>query len=200
MTKTKTEPSPLELGKAHHYLEKVIGKLNGLDDTQKLPLVGILQYISDYIGTTRSEICALKPGHEGEKLSSSSDELEEVVQETAAAASSIMGAAEAIENIAIKLEPPISDELMAAVTRIYEASAFQDITGQRITKVVRVIQNVEKRVDALLAFCAGPDHREECGCGGACGSAGRDALLNGPQLRQSANSQSDIDRLLAELG
>ena len=45
-------PASLEMGKAHSYLERVILKLNTLDETQKQPLVGVLQYISDYIGST----------------------------------------------------------------------------------------------------------------------------------------------------
>jgi chemotaxis protein CheZ len=196
----KTSHPPLELGQAHTYLERVIVKLKTLDARQKQPLVEILQYISDYIGRTRSEICALRPTKDGEKFSSSTDELEEVVQETADAAGSIMTAAEAIEAIALKLPQPTSDELMAAVTKIYEASAFQDITGQRITKVVRVIQNAEKRIEALLCFCSDSELKP---CGSGCGNHGTppdDTLLNGPQTQKTANSQSDIDRMLAELG
>ena len=196
MTEKPQLPKPLELGKAHNYLELVIEKLSALDDTQKQPLIGVLRYISDYIGSTRSEIRALVPlGKDGAALTSPIDELEEVIAETAGAAGSIMTAAETIEAIAAKLSPPVSDELLAAVTSIYEASAFQDITGQRITKVVRAIQNVEARIEALMRFCNGPLQQDECAT-----QDGADGLLNGPQLQKTASSQSDIDRLFEELG
>lgn len=186
-------PASLEMGKAHSYLERVILKLNTLDETQKQPLVGVLQYISDYIGSTMKEISALKPaGKDGKMLMSSTGELEEVISETEGAASSIMSAAEAIEAVAVRLKSPESDELMAAVTKIYEASAFQDITGQRITKVVHAIQNVETRIEALMHFCNVPSQQET---GKPDEPTGKDVLLNGPQRQSTANSQSDIDRL-----
>ena len=135
----------------------------------------------------------MKPaGTDGKTLMSSTDELEEVISETEGAAGSIMSAAEAIEAIASRLPPPASDELMAAVTKIYEASAFQDITGQRITKVVRAIQNVETRIEALMHFCNVPSQQENAI---PDEHAATDVLLNGPQRKSTANSKSDIDRL-----
>ena len=40
---------------------------------------------------------------------------------------------------------------MDATTRIYEACSFQDITGQRITKVVKALHGIEEKVDAFVA-------------------------------------------------
>lgn len=36
------------------------------------------------------------------------------------------------------------------IVRIFEACNFQDLTGQRITKVVRALSFIEERVDAMM--------------------------------------------------
>ena len=121
------------------------------------------------------------------------DELEEIITETARAAGSIMDAAEAIESVAATLGPPANGALMEAVTKIYEASAFQDITGQRITKVVGVLLSLEVKLASLTeAFGSLPEPPVD-------GPLGDQALLNGPQLKKNASSQSDIDALFETL-
>jgi chemotaxis protein CheZ len=84
---------------------------------------------------------------------------------------------------------------MDAVTNIYEASAFQDITGQRITKIVRALQSLEEKLTSL-ASAFGP--LDEAVAPKA--PAGDAALLNGPQRETTAASQTDIDALFASLG
>jgi chemotaxis protein CheZ len=84
---------------------------------------------------------------------------------------------------------------MDAVTDIYEASAFQDITGQRITKIVRALQSLEEKL-ASLTDAFGPLEETQ----GPAKPEGDAALLNGPQLQKTAASQTDIDALFASLG
>ena len=182
---------PLQLDNAHGYLDRVIRELHGLRTEKKHPLVGVLQYLSDHIRHTRSELGALRP--KGAGLSTTADELEEVVAETARAANEIMGASETIERLMPRVAPDVAAELLAAVTSIYEASAFQDITGQRITKIIRAVQEIEGKIETLVGAC-----------GEAAGEAtdqrsGDDALLNGPQMAKTANSQDDIDALFDSL-
>ncbi len=183
---------------AHGYLDRVIRELRALESPQKNTLVGVLQYLSDHIRKTRDEIGALRTTTGNTQMfSNTADELEEIVTETARAANRIMDSAEAIERAAATAEPPLANTLMDAVTNIYEASAFQDITGQRITKIVRALQSMESSLASLVdAF--GPMERsaeteaelEESDL----------ALLNGPQLERNASSQMDIDALFDSLG
>jgi len=179
---------------AHGFLDRVIEQLRVLKSPQKDTLVGVLQYLSDHIRMTRSEISALRQeGGNPQLFGNTADELEEIVTETARAANNIMDAAETIERVAATVEPAASEALMDAVTKIYEASAFQDITGQRITKVVRVLQTLESKLGSLMqAF--GPEQIASDG-----GPRGDKALLNGPQLKKNASSQSDIDALFDTL-
>ena len=113
--------------------------------------------------------------------------------ETARAANRIMDAAETIEGVAGKVDPDSAAALTEAVTKIYEASSFQDITGQRITKVVRALQSMETKLQSLAGAFGRADFTP------AAAAEGDAALLNGPQLSQSASSQDDIDALFGDL-
>lgn len=180
---------------AHGYLDRVIRELKALDSPQKNTLVGVLQYLSDHIRITRDEIGALRTvGGNAQMFSTTADELEEIVTETARAANRIMDAAEAIERAATEAPAPLANKLTEAVTNIYEASAFQDITGQRITKIVRALQSLESKLNSLV--CAfGPLDEEES----MQDPHGQASLLNGPQLEKNASSQTDIDALFESL-
>lgn len=188
----------LRLETAQDYLERVIRELRALSSERKGELLGVMEYLSLYIRRTREEVSTLKQEERGgEFLSSTTDELEEILTETAKAANDIMGAAETIEEIGAKADPETAAALSDAVTRIYEASAFQDITGQRITKVVRALQHIEGRIAALAEACddgppksVTPPPLEQ--------KEGDAALLNGPQLGKNANTQSEIDRLFGD--
>jgi chemotaxis protein CheZ len=185
----------LHIENAQGYLDRLIRELHALGDEKKQPLVTVLEYLSQHIRITRTEISALKPGSEGDFLSSTADQLEEIVAETAKAANEIMGAAESVEAIALNTDAKTREALQAAATRIYEASAFQDITGQRITKVVRALQHIENRIEALASAC-GEALSQSAASASPQGDA---ALLNGPQLSGSAATQSEIDSLFDSL-
>ena len=85
-----------------------------------------------------------------------------------------------------------SAKLQDATTRIYEACSFQDITGQRITKVVSTLKTIEVKVDSILA--AFGSRREGFA---PAPLPDPETLLNGPQLPANAMDQTDIDKLLA---
>ena len=191
-----SQSAPLQLPDAHGYLNRVIGELRALEAPHKNTLVGVLEYLSDHIRLTRSEIGALRAGSGNPQMfSTATDELEEIVTETARATNRIMDAAESVEKVASSLGPEPAGALMDAVTNIYEASAFQDITGQRITKIVRSLQSLEEKL-ASLASAFGPLDDSEA----PAKPEGDAALLNGPQMEKTAASQTDIDALFASLG
>ncbi len=189
--------TPSHLPDAHGFLDRVIGELRAVQSPQKDTLVSVLQYLSDHIRLTRSEIGALRNDTANQQLFvSSTDELEEIVIETAAATNRIMDAAEVIETVAAKLDPVEGTALMDAVTNIYEASSFQDITGQRITKIVRALQEMETKLATLVGAFGPP---ESNGSPAAAGPDGDERLLNGPQLEKNASRQTDIDALFDSL-
>jgi len=185
---------PPKIDEAHAYLDKVILSLQALDRREKQPLLGILQYLSDYIRSTRGEIAAMRSADGGGvDLPKASDELEEVVTETAKATNSIMSIAEEMEGVARKVDPAIAKQLMDMSTRIFEACTFQDITGQRINKIVRAVQHIDEKI-ALLSKLCGMDLSAKPADSAPKPLTDAD-LLNGPQLAASAQSQDEIDRL-----
>jgi len=184
---------PIRLDDAENYLERVVTVLHTLSPERKGPLIAVLSFLLSHIGRVRAELNTLRTDAAcAPSLLSAVDELEEIVQETAAATDKIMDATESIERIARSAPPDVAAALRAEATRIYEASAFQDITGQRITKAIRAFQSIERHVTALIE-ASGEESLVPP-------QAGTESLVNGPQLAGRANSQADIDRLLESLG
>ncbi|MCG8511226.1 MAG: protein phosphatase CheZ, partial [Rhodospirillales bacterium] len=134
---------------------KVIGTLmsSGTGDMRGLSrkIYAELQALNDYIQSAKTEIAALRPDEvKDEFLPAAATELDAIVDATAEATNAIMDATEAVENVADGLEQDKQDALLDATTKIYEACGFQDITGQRINKVVKTLNEIEARVDALV--------------------------------------------------
>jgi chemotaxis protein CheZ len=101
------------------------------------------------------------------------------------------------------MDPATAEKITEAVTQVYEACNFQDITGQRITKVVRALKHIEQKVEALVAAFGDeiqkyrslhPERRQADGTEDKMSDA---ALLNGPQMPDDAAKQAEIDALLA---
>ncbi|MCK5167792.1 MAG: protein phosphatase CheZ, partial [Rhodospirillaceae bacterium] len=101
------------------------------------------------------------------------------------------------------LEGEAASTLMSSTTKIYEACTFQDITGQRINKVVTTLQHIEGRIDLLIkVFEIKTDKpitakEEQKSNNGEAKEAGDGDLLEGPQIKGQGSSQAEIDDLLA---
>lgn len=192
-------------------LESLSGDLSPED----VRLYREVEDLARYIQSAKAEIAALNPADIREEfLPTAADELDAIVQSTEAATGEIMDATEAIEDLVSGLPEETAAAVRAATTRIYEACSFQDITGQRVTKVVRTLKSIEDRVDGLVrAFdpqrhgvslepahgvrppASGGDRRSVTAVGDR---AEDEALLNGPQADGEAIKQDDIDALLAK--
>jgi chemotaxis protein CheZ len=78
-------------------------------------------------------------------------ELEAVVQTTEHAANQIMEAAEAISTWLQKGGDPASLPVVTQqVNAIFEACTFQDLTGQRIRRAIRHLQQVETMLSSVM--------------------------------------------------
>ncbi len=154
----------------------------------------------------KAEISSLRADEINSKfIPTASDELSAIVGATEHATNEIFEAVDAIEAASAEMEPEDAAPFADAVTRIYEACSFQDITGQRITKIVQVLQDVEDRVSTLLeAFGEKvPERKSEASGtaepapGAATQALSDEELMSGPQLPGNAMSQEDIDALMA---
>src|SRR6266478_7527399 len=106
-----------------------------------------LREIAGYIESMRTEIGALQVNDlKNSRIPSAGEELGAIVAATEAATDTIMTCAETLMG-ADDSDPAaykaLVDEKMMI---IFEACSFQDITGQRIAKVVATLQHIEQRV------------------------------------------------------
>ncbi|WP_051512413.1 protein phosphatase CheZ [Skermanella stibiiresistens] len=155
------------------------------------------------IQATQIEIAALRhPKAEQDRLVVAGEELAAIVSATEHATNGVLSAAELIEKTAVKLKARTSDAgekadldgIMDAVVSIFEACNFQDITGQRIGKVVRTLDFIEERVVNMIQTW-GPEAFANLHTAVEVPVAEEAKLLNGPQLQGKAISQSEIDAL-----
>jgi len=156
-----------------------------------------------YLRNARSELAALGPNAGESHYRDATDELDEIVRSTEVAAGAILDAAEEIDRIAGTLEGEAGASLTGAATRIYEASNFQDLTGQRVTKVVRIIRHIEEQIGRIVVALGGNPQPQDPPAP-PVGSSGRSQadqdLLNGPQATGKAKTQDDVDALFSKLG
>lgn len=163
-----------------------------------------LQEMSASIMQTRQEIAAIKPEEAGNnRIMAATGELDVIVSATERATSEILTSAEHLQDVATKLredgvDAASCDEIENQVTNIFTACSFQDITGQRTTKVVGVLKYLEQRVNAMIEIW-GVDGVEPAKGPSTDEDARPDAhLMEGPQIQDEAASQDDIDRILQE--
>jgi chemotaxis protein CheZ len=151
-----------------------------------------IEDLARLIKNAKREIAALHPDDIRRKhLPSATDELDAIVAATAEATGVILDAAEKLQ--ALGLGGSAGEQATEQVTRIFEACTFQDITGQRITKVVKTLKDIEEKVAEIVRVFG--DAPSGPAPGGPAKPVGEAALLNGPQLPNNAFSQADIDAL-----
>jgi len=185
----------------------VLGTMAGDLTAKEAALGAELEGLGRTIARADAEIAALKVEDITDAhIPSATDELDAIVGHTAQATNEILDCCETLEQLQNQLSGDAADTLQGAVTRIYEACSFQDITGQRIGKVVIALKAIEARIAAVVSTASGmpAGDIEADGENGAGQSGAADAkrtegekLANGPQLPGAGVSQSEIDRLLA---
>lgn len=192
---------PIGREEVAEIVRQMLTTLHGDVSAADLGLYKELEGLARYIQHARREIAAIRPDDINSRhIPTATDELDAVVGATETATFAIFDACDAIGGIAAQLEGENAAKLNDAVTRIFEACNFQDITGQRITKVVKALKHIEEKVDQMVAafgenIMVGADAPPADG-----GDAPADpdtSLLHGPQLPGNAIDQDEIDRLLA---
>lgn len=194
---------PMERNEITAIVQGVVMSLRGDLTANDLSVYQELEGLVRFIHSAKAEIAALRPDEiQQTHLPAATDELDAIVGATEEATGVILDAVEKIEAIAPQAPPEVAQELSNMVTRIYEACNFQDITGQRITKVVRTLKHIESKVAGLvmafgdeMARANATTPEAEAEAPAAAGIVDEKDLLNGPQLPSNATSQADIDAL-----
>jgi len=193
---------PLSKDDVASIISEVVGTMGGDVTLLDLKLYTELEGLARYIQTARTEIAAIRPDKISQDyIMAATDELDAVVGATEEATGRILDAAEGLMNVAEeKVEAPAKDEIIELAMSIFEASNFQDITGQRITKVVKTLKHIEAKVEALVQVLGEEVERarqNQVNDERAPVRVTDEELLNGPQLPGGACNQDEIDRLLA---
>ncbi len=182
------------------------------EEETKTPVDEIMAEIhnlNDHISATKQEIAALKTDDDSDTpIASATEELAEVVKSTEEAANAILENAELIDGIVAELRGKVPegdpDEIGPNVEKLefigmelMIACGFQDLTGQRINKVVNSLHYIEERLQKMIeiwniehgtadqhamTFAKDDDRKDK-------------DLLSGPQAEEEALGQDDIDAL-----
>tara|TARA_B100000315_G_scaffold260520_1_gene322558 strand:+ start:7407 stop:8213 length:807 start_codon:yes stop_codon:yes gene_type:complete len=162
-----------------------------------------IRALSRSIQETKAEIRSMQGGTQGgDKVLKASTELDAVVKATEEATNVILESTEIIDELAQKLRNSADndddraavDEIMETTIRMIEACNFQDLTGQRITKVVGALNYVEDRINAMIEIW-GEEDIAEVDASVADEADDDKNLLNGPALEGEGIGQDDIDAL-----
>lgn len=161
--------------------------------------------MSERIDDTKREISAIRPKNSADdRLIIVTNELDAIVDATERATQGILESAETVDDLARKLHTKTEDPetardieaIQEAVIRIFEESNFQDITGQRISKVVKTLQFIEERLNRMIDIWGHDSLAEIPAAPVEEVVVDEDSkLLNGPALGDQGISQADIDKL-----
>ncbi|HEX8663279.1 MAG TPA: hypothetical protein VF744_04540 [Beijerinckiaceae bacterium] len=153
-----------------------------------------LMEMAKAISLTKSEIAALRPAdHAHSHLAVASEALDAISRTTERATSEILESAEHIQEAAWTLreagaDAPLCDELDRRATEIYTACAFQDITAQRIARIVQTLRYLEGRINAMIdiwgAAPTGPEDPRPA--------------HPAPDLKAADLTQTDVDSVIVD--
>jgi len=190
-----------EVAQTHALLETYRAQI---EQCEKLKVE--LDLIHDAINRTKREIATLHgKSFEGGEMAKVNGELGAVVGGTEQATQQILEATEAIDQAATALSNNISpdqqkllsEDIQERVVSIFEACNFQDLTGQRISKVMTTMKFIEQHINAMMDIWGGVDAIRAHATPIVDTREGDAKLLNGPKLDGDVGhaSQDDIDAL-----
>lgn len=181
-----TSSSLLASGEIHEFLEGLLGSLRANGDGADGTVLAQLDKIVADMRRLKDGGCVDAAAGSAAVVATAppppdvTEDLEAVVTMTAEAANTILDAAEQIEAAVAPLGSEAGKTLRGIASRLCEACSFQDLTGQRIRRIVAVLQ-------AAAQQAAGGDDAMGAVYGGGAGG-------------EPGQSQDDIDALLAEFG
>ena len=191
----RTNQSQVESAMVIEVVRAVLTTMSHDLTAKEASLLREVEELGRTITSAKSEIAALRVDDiTDHDIPFATDELDAIVDHTAHATNAILESCEMLDEVAATVSGEAAAKLQEAVTRIYEACSFQDITGQRITKVVGTLKVIEEKVAQIIGTFGPSIAAPKRGADRVATDAD---LLNGPQLPAHAMDQSDIDALMA---
>lgn len=164
----------------------------------KKELVGLFGHLQKI----RKELASLNTPGAPDHFGSMSEQLDAIVNATEGATNTIMESVEGIDGLmndarAATQDPALQsvfDQVTDKVNMVFEACSFQDITGQRVTKVVNSLKFVEERINSII-FTWGKDELTKVVVELKEEQDPDKKLLHGPQLPGQGVTQTDVDKM-----
>ena len=159
-----------------------------------------LRDIARYIENMKQEIGIFQVNDLKEsRIPAAGQELDAIVKATEEATNTIMENAEA----QMAADCADMDEYKALVNdrvmKIFEACSFQDITGQRVAKVIETLQMIEARVGRFAEAVQAKDVQGFLDEREAARARRKEKLLlNGPQLAGKGIDQKKVDDMFGD--
>jgi chemotaxis protein CheZ len=162
--------------------------------------------IYEAISRTKQEIATLVvTGFSSPDMGRVTHELDAVVVGSENATHRILQAGEEIEEIATTLSAALKSQqdqnltrdILDHVTRIFEACNFQDLAGQRVTKVIATLKFIEEHILRMMNIWGGIEQFNGIVPAARAERDSHEKLVNGPKLDGESGhvSQDDIDAL-----
>ena len=155
------------------------------------------------IERARHEIAALQPADaDNNKIISATSELDAIVISTERASFEILNSAEKLMALSGSFreggaDPELCSTMDNEVMAIFTACSFQDLTGQRTSKVVNALRYIEQRVNAMISIWGATDGDHLPVHDEFADKREDSHLLQGPQLEGKGVSQSDVDAMFS---
>ncbi len=179
------------------------GNPSAIDDKLQSEIYNLIHYID----RLRKEIAGIAQEKNSQtRFEGMADRLDAIIGSTGEATDTILSAMETIDENVGKLrahpEPKEIDALCDRITEqtcaAMEACSFQDLTGQRVSKVIGSLRFVEDRINAMSELCGREQIQslgQEMDYDGDVDLEDDGVALEGPQRAGDAVSQADIDAL-----
>jgi chemotaxis regulatin CheY-phosphate phosphatase CheZ len=173
-------------------------------DSQRKALEREIVGLFDNIQRIKRELASVKhPKADEDMLGSVADQLAAIADETTKAANEIMSATEAIDAVNQELMKQVKFggardyfvKIDKGIERIFEACSFHDITGQRLSRIVRTINRIEGTLNSLVVIVGKDSIAALPVETTTLSKMDGDIELAGPQLAERGMSQNDIDKL-----
>ncbi|MBV1886441.1 MAG: protein phosphatase CheZ [Parvibaculaceae bacterium] len=194
---SQAQDRDLNLNDVLKLAEVMVGSMRGFFAHLDTSMYHELNDIAEFINETKTEIRRLQPADLKEKdIPQAGRELEAIVEATENATNTIMEQAEVLLEADPEDSVGYQEKVSDAALQILEACSFQDITGQRISKVVFTLQRIEERIGSLavtLGDRLGSAVTEETDAE----RRRREQMLHGPALAGEGVNQDDIDDMFS---
>ncbi len=193
----KARGGDVSLADVMRLAEIMVGDFKGVLHASAPSMRQEFEDIATEIARMKKEVMQLRAADmKHNRIPEAGRELDAIVEATEDATQTIMQAAEEIMAAdtadATAYQSMVGDKMI----EIFEACAFQDITGQRISKVVKTLSYIDERVTSFVERLRIMENEEGEIEESEEERRARELILHGPQHAGEGVSQDEIDAMM----